>query len=320
MKTLTMLVCPVCSSRDTTGHGRYETVHNGTRSLHTCTSCGEVFSEMTGTPMQGIKTPISKVAAALRLRGEGMGLRATVRILGAHKNTIAEWERRFAEMKPTLMLYGLCHAFIQLTFEGDEIYTMVGQRVHPADSTGWTAIVLERASRFWVEQQCGRKDAILFKKVMRSVAAYVKRTQDTTFLSDGERRYGNTLFELCARAVRTGERDRPRQTLPKGCRGRIKNKGRQRHRRGPQRPKYQAPNRTISTPRATFPRRSSTRTRWKHTTRRYGGAPAPFSAEPTPMPRTPTRCNALWTCIYCNTTSSVHTGPPARYRLCDWVS
>ena len=37
--------------------------------------------------MQGIKTPISKVAAALRLRGEGMGLRATARILGTHKNT-----------------------------------------------------------------------------------------------------------------------------------------------------------------------------------------------------------------------------------------
>lgn len=241
MKTPVMPVCPACGSRDTAGHGHYETVHNGTRSLHACTSCGVVFSETTGTPMQDIKTPISKVAAALRLRGEGMGLRATARILGAHKHTIAEWERRFAGMKSTLMLYGLCHTFIQLTFEGDEIYTVVGQRVHPADSTGWTAIVLERASRFLVDQQCGGKDATLFKKVMRSVAAYVKRTQDTTFLSDGERRYGNTLFELCAQAVRTGKRGRPRKTLPKGCRVRLKNKGSQRHRRGPKRPKYQAP-------------------------------------------------------------------------------
>ena len=166
MKTLTLPVCPVCGSRDTAGHSHYETIHNGTRSLHACTACGAVFSETTGTPMQGIKTPIGKVAAALRLRGEGMGLRATARILGAHKNTIAAWERRFGEMKPTLMRYGLCHTFIQLTFEGDEIYTVVGQRVRPADSTGWTAVILERASRFLVEQQCGPKDAILFKKVM----------------------------------------------------------------------------------------------------------------------------------------------------------
>ena len=241
MKTPTTLICPTCGSRDTTSHGRYETVHNGSRSLHACATCGEVFSETTGTPMQGIKTPISKVAAALRLRGEGMGLRATARILGTHKNTIAEWETRFGGMKPTLMLYGLCHTFIQLTFEGDEVYTVVGQRVDPADSTGWTAIVLERASRFLVDQRCGRKDATLFKKVMRSVAAQVRRTRDTTFVSDGERRYGNALFELCAQTVRTGKRGRPRQTLPKGCRVRLKNKGDQRRRRGPKRPKYQAP-------------------------------------------------------------------------------
>jgi len=171
MKTLTMLVCPACGSRDTTGHGHYETVHNGTRSLRACTACGEVFSETTGTPMHGIKTPISKVAAARRVRGEGLGLRATARILGTHKNTIAEWEHRFGGMKPTLMLYGLCQTFIQLTLEGDEIYTVVGQRVHPADSTGWTAVILERASRFLVDQQCGGNDAPLFKKVMESVAA-----------------------------------------------------------------------------------------------------------------------------------------------------
>lgn len=235
------LICPACGSRDTAGHGRYETVHNGIRSLHKCVACGEVFAETAGTPMQGIKTPISKVAAALRLRGEGLGLRAAARILGTHKNTIAEWENRFGGMKPTLMLYGLCHAFIQLTFEGDEVYTVAGRRVHPADSAGWTAIILERASRFLVDQQCGGKEATLFNKVMRSVAAYVERTQDTTLLSDGERRYGNTLFELCAQTVRTGKRGRPRRTLPKGCRVRIKNKGRQAHRRGSKRPRYQAP-------------------------------------------------------------------------------
>jgi len=84
--------------------------------------------------------------------------------LGAHKNTIAEWERRSGGMKSTLMLYGLCHTFIQLIFEEDEIDTVVSQRVDPAESTDWTVIILERASRFLVKQQCGRKDATLFKR------------------------------------------------------------------------------------------------------------------------------------------------------------
>ncbi|MBK8534682.1 MAG: hypothetical protein IPL59_05925 [Candidatus Competibacteraceae bacterium] len=41
--------------------------------------------------------------------------------------------------------------------------------------------------------------------------------------------------------MRTGKRGRPRKTLPKGGRVRLKNKGSQRHRRGPKRPKYQTP-------------------------------------------------------------------------------
>ena len=52
-----------------------------------------------------------------------MGLRATARMLSCHKNTIAEWEHRFGAMKPTLMRYGVVPAFIQLTFEGDELYS-----------------------------------------------------------------------------------------------------------------------------------------------------------------------------------------------------
>ena len=87
---------------------------------------------------------------------------------------------------------------------------------------------LGTGEQFLVDQQCGRKDATLFTKVMKSVAADVRRTQDTTFLSDGERRYGNALFELCAQTTRTGQRGRPRRTLPKGGRVRIKNKGGQR--------------------------------------------------------------------------------------------
>jgi len=59
------------------------------------------------------------VVAALRWRGEGLRLRAMARMLGTHKNTITEWERRFGAMKPTLMLYGLCPAFIQTRSPSD---------------------------------------------------------------------------------------------------------------------------------------------------------------------------------------------------------
>jgi len=145
--------------------------------------------------MENIKTPISKVAAVLKIRSEGGSLRSTARILGSHKRTIAGWENRFADQKATLMLYAFCHKFVSLTFEGDERYTIVGKRTDPMESKGWTAVVMDRDSRFIVDQRCGKKDAALFKSVMGTVCKFVRRTGDLSFLSDGERRYGNTLFD-----------------------------------------------------------------------------------------------------------------------------
>lgn len=41
--------------------------------------------------------------------------------------------------------------------------------------------------------------------------------------------------------MREGKRGRPKKTLPQGVKVRVKNKGSQWHKRGPKRPKYQAP-------------------------------------------------------------------------------
>ena len=59
-------------------------------------------------------------------------------------------------------------------------------------------------------------------------------------LSDGERRYGNTLFEMCAEVLRTGLRGRP--PLPPDVKVRLKNKGSQNSKPGRKRLKYQAQN------------------------------------------------------------------------------
>ena len=48
---------------------------------------------------------------------------------------------------------------------------------------------------------------------------------------------------LCAEALRTGRPGRLPKVLPQGVKVRVKNKGDQKHKRGPKRPKYQAPQR-----------------------------------------------------------------------------
>ena len=117
----------------------------------------------------------------------------------------------------------------------------VHKKVSPDESQGWTVVLMDRATRFIWDMHCGRKDRKMFKKAMGLLCQVIQQTGDLTLLTDGERRYGSLLFELCSEALRNGQRGRPKKTLPKGVKVRIKNKGSQRHKRGPKRPKYQAP-------------------------------------------------------------------------------
>ena len=98
---------------------------------------------------------------------------------------------------------------------------------------------MERASRFIWEMKCGQRNRSLFQAAIQTLRQVIEHSQDLTLVTDGERRYGNLLFEICRQALRTGQVGRPRQTLPKGVKVRLKNKGSQA--KGPKRPKYQAP-------------------------------------------------------------------------------
>src|SRR5262245_41441831 len=100
---------------------------------------------------------------------------------------------------------------------------------------------MDRATRFLWDMHCGRKDRKMFRKAMGLLCQVIQQTGDLTLLTDGERRYGSLLFERCSQALRNGKRGRPKKTLPQGVKVRLKNKGSQRHKRGPKRPKYQAP-------------------------------------------------------------------------------
>ena len=169
-----------------------------------------------------------------------MGLNATARTFGVSKKSVIDWERRLAALKPTLMLYALLHEFIHQEIEGDELYTKVDKNVPPLDSEGWTIVLMERGSRFLWELHCGRKDQQLFEQALQCLATVIKQTDTLNLFTDGERRYGNLLFEICHEVIRNGCPGRPPKRLPKGVRVRLKNKGNKK-RPGRSRQKYQTP-------------------------------------------------------------------------------
>jgi len=64
-------------------------------------------------------------------------------------------------------LFALTHQFLQQIIEGDELYTRVHKNMAPDESQGLTIVLMDRATRFLWEMQCGRKERKLFKNAMR---------------------------------------------------------------------------------------------------------------------------------------------------------
>jgi hypothetical protein len=191
--------------------------------------------------MAGLKTPISVIWQVVKARTEGMGLNAAVRTFEKAKNTILAWERRFRDLHQVLFLSALVHEFLELVIEGDEAYTKVQKNVPPEQSPGWTILLLDRASRFIWEIDCGKKERQLFQKAITSLDQIARQTLDLSLFTDGERRYGNLLFEICHELVKNGKPGRPKKTFKRGVHVRVKNKGAQAHKKGRKRPTYQSP-------------------------------------------------------------------------------
>ena len=233
--------CPACHSSDIHHHSPYTTKNHGSRVMYKCDTCQAYFSETKNTLLEGLKTPVSVIWQVIKARTEGMGLNAATRTFEKAKNTILAWERKFFDLHQVLFLYALVHEFLALVIEGDEAYTKVQKNVPPDQSPGWTILLIDRASRFIWALDCGKKERKLFQKAIKSLDKIARQTHDLRIFTDGERRYGNLLFEICHELVKNGKPGRPKKTFKRGVHVRVKNKGSQAHKKGPKRPKYQSP-------------------------------------------------------------------------------
>lgn len=233
--------CPECDTRDLKVHTTYPVQTGETRRVYYCATCQRYFSETYGTALAGLRTPLSRIQQILEAVNDGLSVNAACRTFHVSKNTLRTWQERLSPVKDALLLYALCHQFLHQLIEGDELYTKVKSNQPPADSPGWTIVLLDRASRFIWDLSCGEHDRALFEQAIQTLAQVVQQTDGLALVTDGERRYGLVLFEICQTVIRTGHRGRPRHTLPEGVQVRVKNKGSQAHHRGRKRPKYQAP-------------------------------------------------------------------------------
>lgn len=114
-----------------------QVVKNGTKTLKTkqvlqrylCNGCGRRFNERSGTPMAGLRTPVATVEMALKARNEGLGVRAAGRVVGKSPSQITLWEERISSRLPDWSPKAPPGG--EVTVEGDEVYTRVGENLPP---------------------------------------------------------------------------------------------------------------------------------------------------------------------------------------------
>jgi transposase-like protein len=157
--SLTKRYCPECNAEDFKRHTTYTVRDGEQRSIFYCQDCGNYFSETKNTPLAGLKTPLSRISTVIEAVNDGLGLNAACRTFHVGKNSIKRWLSRLGGLKETLLLYALCHQFIQLLIEGDELYTKVGENKPAHLSEGWTVVLMDRASRFIWKLECGERNA-----------------------------------------------------------------------------------------------------------------------------------------------------------------
>ncbi len=121
--------CPYCHQK-AVKNGKDRRQDGTVLQTYRCKACSKRFNELSGTPMQRLRTPVATVSKALKGRTEGLGVRATARVFDVSHSTVLRWEQRVAnqasEWSPS------APKETDITIEGDELYTRVKRNFSPS--------------------------------------------------------------------------------------------------------------------------------------------------------------------------------------------
>ncbi len=87
--------CPYCQQK-AVKNGKDRRQDGTLIQTYLCKACSKRFNELSGTPMQRLRTPVATVSKALKGRTEGLGVRATARVFDVSHSTVIRWEQRVA--------------------------------------------------------------------------------------------------------------------------------------------------------------------------------------------------------------------------------
>jgi len=140
------IVCPHCNS----GHVG---IHSRVERRYKCHSCGKTFSETSGTPLYGLKTPLWIVALVLALLSHGCPLQAIVFAFGIDERTVKAWQTKAGQHARRVQEHLVCSGRLDLgQVQADEMYVRAqGCRLWMATAMSvfarllvWGAVAVQR--------------------------------------------------------------------------------------------------------------------------------------------------------------------------------
>ena len=130
--------------------------------------------------MARLRTPTTIVSLAMKMRTEGMGIRASGRVLEKSHSTIIRWEKRLADKQtdwsPPAPVGG------DITVEASELYTRAC-----CEPTPPVSLKVGRLT-FW------SGTAQLFEQGTRTAWKWAIPSQSIPWFTDGERRFAQKLW------------------------------------------------------------------------------------------------------------------------------
>jgi transposase-like protein len=120
--------CIYCESQRIVKNGKDQAAGQMIQTFR-CKDCGRRFNERSGTPMARLRTSPETIALAMKVRSEGLGIRATGRVLEKSGGSIINWEKRLSTQVSNWSPPAPDGS--EITLEGDEVYTRVGENLPP---------------------------------------------------------------------------------------------------------------------------------------------------------------------------------------------
>ncbi len=170
-------------------HGRFEN-NNRIVQRYRCPRCAKTFSE--DQPLQGLRIEQAKSEQIIRLLCEGMGIRATARLVDCHRDTVLAVLETVGRQCAALLDYRV-RAVKAKFVQADEIHTFVGckqRRLNEDDDTRgdfYTFLSIDRDSKLVINWKTDKRTFEATSEFLRDLKK--KMLDRFQFTTDGFRAY-----------------------------------------------------------------------------------------------------------------------------------